>query len=69
MAESDYQRYMRFFTPDIRLSRREQSAMTAQELTAARDYAFRLKTDWVLVLFVPVLFLAALLVVPADFTG
>ncbi len=69
MAESDYQRYIRFFTPDIRLSRREQSAMTAQELTAARDYAFRLKTDWVLVLFVPVLFLAALLVVPADFTG
>ncbi|SHN03588.1 hypothetical protein SAMN05216593_10683 [Pseudomonas asturiensis] len=66
MAESDYTRYLRFFTPDIRLSHREQSAMTAQELTTARGYALELKNNWGLVLFVPVLFLAALLVVPVD---
>ena len=60
MAEDTYARYIRFHTPDIRLSHREQSAMTAEELAAARSHAFMQRSDWLTLLFVPFLLGAAL---------
>ncbi|KPY31965.1 Uncharacterized protein ALO52_00590 [Pseudomonas syringae pv. primulae] len=60
MAEDVVARYIHFHTPDPRLSHREQSAMTADELVEARRHAFMQGPGWLTLLFVPFLFGATL---------